>query len=132
MSSIRGGGGFPSRQGLNPRNYAQSDQAQVIMEIGQYDVDTEIEGLRTSVGRLKEMSKAIGEEAQLQKNITEQLAELLDQAQGKLKKSMKRLNRVYRESRSNQWIYLTLFVVAIVVFVVIYRKLVSWVRFFMG
>jgi hypothetical protein len=47
--------GVMDRHGLNTRSYAQSDQAQVIMEIGQYDVDHEIEGLRTSVSRLKEV-----------------------------------------------------------------------------
>ena len=46
----------PHRDGLNVRA-AQSDNAQVSIEMGQggYDLDDEIEGLRTDVGRLKQV-----------------------------------------------------------------------------
>lgn len=44
------------RDGLNVRA-AQSDNAQVSIEMGQgYDMDDEIEGLRSDVGRLKQVS----------------------------------------------------------------------------
>ncbi len=48
---------MPHRDGLNVRA-AQSDNAQVSIEMGQggYDLDSEIEGLRTDVGRLKQVS----------------------------------------------------------------------------
>ena len=43
------------RAGLSARS-GQSDQAQVIMEMGQgYDMDQEIEGLSSSVSRLKQV-----------------------------------------------------------------------------
>ena len=46
------------RDGLNVRA-AQSDSAQVSIEMGQgYDLDNEIEGLRSDVGRLKQVSPA--------------------------------------------------------------------------
>ena len=50
---------LPYRDGLNVRA-AQSDNAQVSIEMGQggYDLDDEIEGLRTDVGRLKQVSPA--------------------------------------------------------------------------
>ena len=49
---------LPHRDGLNVRA-AQSDNAQVSIEMGQgYDLDSEIEGLRTDVGRLKQVSPA--------------------------------------------------------------------------
>ena len=45
----------PCRAGLSARS-GQSDQAQVIMEMGQgYDTDQEIEGLSSSVSRLKQV-----------------------------------------------------------------------------
>lgn len=44
------------REGLNVRA-GQSDSAQVSIEMGQgYDLDTEIEGLRSDVGQLKQVS----------------------------------------------------------------------------
>lgn len=47
---------LPHREGLNVRA-GQSDSAQVSIEMGQgYDLDNEIEGLRSDVGRLKQVS----------------------------------------------------------------------------
>ena len=46
---------LPHREGLNVRA-GQSDSAQVSIEMGQgYDLDNEIEGLRSDVGRLKQV-----------------------------------------------------------------------------
>lgn len=87
------------RQGLNARTAAQSDAAQVSLEMGNggYDLDQEIEGLAGSVQRLKQvqlphqpcmdttccrqlracacmqMGKAISEETNMQKQITDSL-----------------------------------------------------------
>ena len=44
------------REGLNVRA-GQSDSAQISIELGQgYDLDSEIEGLRSDVGRLKQVN----------------------------------------------------------------------------
>ena len=50
---------LPCRAGLSARS-GQSDQAQVIMEMGQgYDMDQEIEGLSSSVSRLKQVQHSV-------------------------------------------------------------------------
>lgn len=44
------------RDGLSARAYGQSDQAQISIELGEgFDLDNEIDGLRSQVGRLKEV-----------------------------------------------------------------------------
>ena len=47
------------RDGLSARAYGQSDQAQISIELGEgFDLDNEIDGLRSQVGRLKEVRLA--------------------------------------------------------------------------
>ena len=48
------------RDGLSTRAYGQSDQAQISIELGEgFDLDNEIDGLRSQVGRLKEVGAAV-------------------------------------------------------------------------
>ncbi|CAK0751177.1 hypothetical protein CVIRNUC_002048 [Coccomyxa viridis] len=78
-----------------------------------YDLDNEIEGLRSDVGRLKQMSMAIGEENKLQKQAAETLSEYMEQAEMALKRGMRRVNKAFRQSKSNHLLYLALFCLAI-------------------
>ncbi|CAL5227739.1 g10755 [Coccomyxa viridis] len=122
-------GGF-SRDGLNVRA-AQSDNAQVSIEMGQggYDLDSEIEGLRTDVGRLKQMSMAIGEENKLQKQAAETLSDYLEQADVALRRGMRRVNKALRQSKSNHLLYLALFCLGVffmLYFLVRTYKLIAW------
>ncbi|KAK9818079.1 hypothetical protein WJX72_006826 [[Myrmecia] bisecta] len=131
--SFRGGGGFPSRDGLNTRSmFGQPpEQAQVSIDMGPaFDLNTEVEGLRSQVGQLKQISRAIGEESALQRQAAEGLEELLEKGRGAMKKAMKRLNRAYDQSKSNHMLYLVLFILG--VFFVVYMwikmyRLVKWV-----
>ncbi|BDA46283.1 probable Bet1-like protein At4g14600 [Coccomyxa sp. Obi] len=121
-------GGF-SRDGLSTRAYAQSDQAQISIELGEgFDLDNEIDGLRSQVGRLKEMSRAIGEENKLQRQQAESLEELMERAKTDLKRGMRRLNRAFQQSRSNHLLYLVIFCIAVFFFLYMWAKMFRMVR----
>lgn len=79
QSPYRAGGGYASRNGLSARQplfggAGHSDQQQINIEAGHpLDFDSEIEGLRASVGRLKHVSTAIQEETQLTQQVMDSL-----------------------------------------------------------
>ena len=60
-----------------------------------------------------QLSRAIGEENQLQRKQAESLEELMEQARAGLKRGMRRLNKAFHQSRSNHLIYLFLFCVSV-------------------
>lgn len=129
MYGPRAGGGFSSRGGLSNRP-GPSDQVQISVDPGnQFDLDTEIDGLRGQLSRLKQVSSAIHEEQTLQNSIAASLEETLEKAKLGLGRTMRRLNRTYQHSNSNHLLYLLLFVVG--VFFIMYwwmkfYKLVTW------
>lgn len=68
--------GLSARQPLFP-SQPPSDQVAVNIEEGNaYDLDEDIEGLRESVGRLKQVSYAIQEETALTQRVLESLVSL--------------------------------------------------------
>lgn len=125
MANFQGG---YSRAGLSARSFNQ-DQAQVSMEMGQdFDIDREVEGLSSSVARLKQMSRAITEETHLSRTAAEQLEEVLDRSRVALKQGMRKLNRAFRHSKSNHLLYLALFVVAIFLVIYFWSKVYRMIR----
>lgn len=58
MQHRRGYAQYGSRQPLFNNAAAPSDQLQISIEAGQYDLDSEIDQLRSSVGRLKQVKGA--------------------------------------------------------------------------
>ncbi|KAK9843152.1 hypothetical protein WJX74_007709 [Apatococcus lobatus] len=83
-----GSRGFQSREGLNSRQHlaANPDQISINIQPG-YDFDRDIEGLSSQVGRLKQVSRAINQEAELSRQEAASLEEILENA----KVAMKRL-----------------------------------------
>ncbi|GMH42795.1 hypothetical protein BSKO_10714 [Bryopsis sp. KO-2023] len=126
-------GGYASRDGLSARNHllGGADQVQLNMD-GEFDQDREIDGLRSQIGRLKEVSKAIHEEAKEQSKLAEALQEALDQGRFALKKASKRLNLVYDKARSNHLVYLVLFAFAVVMGVWFLAKVAHVTRMVSG
>lgn len=78
-----------------------------------FDMDSEVEGLRGQVGRLKQVARAIGEENVLQAQAASSLEEALEQASLAMKKGMRRVNRALQQSKSNHFLYLALFCLAV-------------------
>ena len=62
---------------------------------------------------LMQMSMAIGEENKLQKQAAETLSDYMEQAEMALKRGMRRVNKAFRQSKSNHLLYLALFCLAI-------------------
>lgn len=124
------------RSGLNARQSLfanNSDQVQVAIEAGTgYDLDDEIEELRSSVGRLKQVSTAISEESRLTSQVLETLENAMETAQLTLKVTMKRLNRAYRRSKSNHMVYLLLFALALFFAVYIWNRIYSFLSWVFG
>ena len=60
-----------------------------------------------------QMSMAIGEENKLQKQAAETLSEYMEQAEMAMKRGIRRVNKAFRQSKSNHLLYLALFCLAI-------------------
>ncbi|KAK9806518.1 hypothetical protein WJX73_006237 [Symbiochloris irregularis] len=119
-----------SRGGLNART-ANQEQAQVTIDMGPaFDIDREVEGLTSSVARLKQMSRAITEESQLSRQAAESLEEVLERSRMALKQGMRKLNRAFHQSKSNHLLYLALFVVAIFFTLYFWSKVYRFIRWF--
>lgn len=69
------------------------------------------------------MSEAIGEENRLTAQVMDSLETAMEQARLSLRKTMKRLGRAYRQSRSNHMLYLVMFALAMFFAVYFWSKL---------
>lgn len=99
------------------------------MEAGPaFDVDSEIDQLRSSVGRLKEVSSAIHEENKLTRQVMEGLEDAMEKARATLKKTMKRIDRAYRDSKSKHMLYLFLFAMAAFFIVYAWTKVYRFLK----
>jgi 3-methyladenine DNA glycosylase/8-oxoguanine DNA glycosylase len=126
------------RPGLNARQSLfatsdQSDQMQVAIEAGtNFELDNEIEQLRSSVGRLKQVSTAIAEESRLTQQVLDSLEHAIQAAQVNLKATMKRLNRVFKRAKSNHMIYLLVFALAVFFAVFMFNKIHGFLAWIFG
>jgi hypothetical protein len=76
------------------------------------------------------VSEAIGEENRLTAQVMDSLETAVEQARLSLRKTMKRLGRAYRQSKSNHMLYLVLF--ALAMFFAVYSwsklsRLLKWI-----
>lgn len=130
MAAYRGGGGFSSRDALHARSSGfGSDQNQVSINMPDaFDMDSEVEGLRGQVGRLKQVARAIGEENVLQAQAASSLEEALEQASLAMKKGMRRVNRALQQSKSNHFLYLALFCLAVFFALYLWARVYSFIK----
>ncbi|PNW79193.1 hypothetical protein CHLRE_09g405600v5 [Chlamydomonas reinhardtii] len=105
--------GYPSRGGLSSRQ-----QDQVTINVGKFDFDSEVEGLRGHVKKIKQLSLAIEDERKEQGEIINSLEDTMERAKLVMRRAMGRLNIAARQARSNHMLYLVLFAVAM--FTVLY------------
>eukprot|EP00891_Asterochloris_glomerata_P007438 jgi/Astpho2/7438/gw1.00114.194.1_t len=91
---------------------------------GQYDFDSEVEGLRSQLGRLKEVASAIGEESKLQNSAIAGLEDAMERAQHAMKRGLRKVNKALQQSKSNHFMHLALF--CLLIFCVLY----AWLRFY--
>lgn len=125
-------GGYASRDGLSSRSHLLRDnQLQISVETD-FDLDREIDGLRSQVRGLKEVSKAIHEESQQQSQLMQSLEEVLERGRLALKQTMRRLNRVYDQSQSNHLLWLFLFALAIILGTWFLAKMAHFTRMVKG
>ena len=120
-----------TRGRLNNRQSSLFNQNMQVesMEAGVYDADEDIMDLHASVLKLKNVSKAIREEASITGKILETLESSMDMAKVTLKQTMKRLDRVSKKTRSNHVLYVVLFGVVIFFFVYFWLKVRNLLRF---
>lgn len=110
------GGGYTSRSGLNARGQP-SDQLQINIE-PQFNYDSQLQGLRDDVKKIKQLAFAIDDERKLQGKEINTLEEYLDQARAALKKASRRLTVVTGQSRS--WLMLWVVLFGLTLFFVVY------------
>lgn len=115
------GGGYTSRSGLNARSQP-SDQLQI--NIGpQFNYDSQLQGLRDDVKKIKQLAYAIDDERKLQGAELNTLEEYMEKAQLMLKKASKRLTVVSQQSRSWLMLWVVLFGLALFFLVFFLKKL---------
>ncbi|GLC44282.1 hypothetical protein PLESTB_000760700 [Pleodorina starrii] len=107
--------GYASRGGLSAR---QQTQDQVAINVGKFDFDSEVEGLRSHVQKIKQLSLAIEDEQKKQGELINSLEDTMERAKLVMRRAMGRLNIAYRQARSNHMLYLILF--ALLMFTVLY------------
>ncbi|GIL87321.1 hypothetical protein Vretimale_1728 [Volvox reticuliferus] len=106
--------GYASRGGLSARQQAQ-DQVAINVK---FDFDSEVEGLRGHVQKLKHLSLAIEDEQKKQGELINSLEDTMERAKLVMRRAMGRLNIAYRQAQSNHMLYLVLF--ALLMFTVLY------------
>jgi len=74
------------------------------------------------------VSEAIAEENRLTSQVMEGLETAMEQARLSLKKTMKRLNRAYTQSKSNHMLYLILFALGLFFFVYFWNRVIRLLR----
>lgn len=123
MGSYHRGSGQPSRGGLNARNSLMpSDQLQITVD-QQFDFDKEVDGLRSHVGKIKQLAYAIEDERKQQDEVISGLQDALDKAGLMMKRAQRRLNITYKQARSNHLLFLVLFAFALFFSVYMLSKL---------
>lgn len=129
--SYNKGGGYTSRGGLSSRPQAESsDHVQIRME--KFDFDSEIDSLRSHVGKIKQMSLAIEEERKEQGALIESMEEAMERARLALRQTMQRLNVAYKQAQSNHLLFLVLFAVFLLFGIYVLAKFYKLGRGFFG
>eukprot|EP00803_Ostreobium_quekettii_P011190 evm.model.scf_4956.1 EVM.evm.TU.scf_4956.1 scf_4956:1708-3562(-) len=124
-------GGYASRDGLSSRSHLMRD-SQLQINVGDFDLDREIDGLRSQVKGLKQVSQAIHEESQSQSFLMQSLEEVMERGRLALKQTMKRMNRVYEQAQSNHLLWLALFAFAIIMAIWFLSKMAHFTRMIFG
>eukprot|EP00191_Tetraselmis_sp_GSL018_P009026 CAMPEP_0177612308 /NCGR_PEP_ID=MMETSP0419_2-20121207/21130_1 /TAXON_ID=582737 /ORGANISM="Tetraselmis sp., Strain GSL018" /LENGTH=78 /DNA_ID=CAMNT_0019108445 /DNA_START=469 /DNA_END=701 /DNA_ORIENTATION=- len=78
------------------------------------------------------MSEEIGESSRQNSQIMAGLEETLEQAKLALRRSMKRMNRAYQQSKSNHLLYLVLFSLGTLLGLYFFARVVSTLRWLLG
>ena len=86
---------------------------------GAYELDTELDGLRSKVSMLRGLATAVGEEARATAAQTNALEETMQQAKAAMKAASKRMDKLYREGGGGN-ILLVVVMFALFVFLAVY------------
>eukprot|EP00798_Chlamydomonas_sp_ICE-L_P022871 gene22871-30044_t len=117
------------RGGLNARAQPP-DQVQINME--KFDYDSEVQSLRTHVGRIKEMSLAIEDERKQQGELINSMEDVMERAKMGLKRTMQRLNVAYTQAQSNHLLFLVLFAMVLLFGIYVLAKVYHFGRRIVG
>ncbi|KAG2488779.1 hypothetical protein HYH03_012776 [Edaphochlamys debaryana] len=104
------------RPGLSTRPGQQQDQ--VAINVGKFDFDSEIDGLRGHVKKIKQLSLAIEDEQKQQGELINSLEDTMERAKLVMRRAMGRLNIAYKQAQSNHMLFLILF--ALLMFTALY------------
>ncbi|KAF5839831.1 Qc-snare protein, SFT1 family [Dunaliella salina] len=122
-----------SRGGLSARSHAADREQQVQINIGdKFDFDAEVEGLSAQVRGIKQMSLAIDEERRQQGDIMSTLEDTMERSRLRLRRARQRLSSATKQAKSNHWLVLTLFVVAVCLSVYFLSRLYRLGRLVLG
>eukprot|EP00240_Pyramimonas_obovata_P011961 CAMPEP_0118935484 /NCGR_PEP_ID=MMETSP1169-20130426/15668_1 /TAXON_ID=36882 /ORGANISM="Pyramimonas obovata, Strain CCMP722" /LENGTH=131 /DNA_ID=CAMNT_0006878529 /DNA_START=231 /DNA_END=626 /DNA_ORIENTATION=+ len=110
--------GFGSRSNINSRRNYDPESGGLLQQHRNDALDSEIEGLRGKIKMLKKVSGDIGEEVNIRGRLIDDMEGSMTLAQAALKKSLRTINKLYKEGSANHMIVLVLFV--FIVFVVVY------------
>jgi len=105
---------------------------QVNVHRPELNVDEEVSGMREQMARLKVMSQDIGEASRVNGELLAGLEETMEKAKLALKRSMKRMNKAYEQSKSNHLLYLVLFSFGTLFGLYFFAKVVGTIRWLLG
>lgn len=132
MSGWRAGG-YASGDGLSSRSHLLGGDNQLQINVdADFDVDREIDGLRSQVRQLGGLAREIHDETQSQSKLMQSLEETMELGRQALKNAMKKLNRVYDQAQSNHFLWLVLFAFVIIIGVWFLAKMAHITRMVIG
>eukprot|EP00878_Enallax_costatus_P010781 GHUV01011258.1.p1 GENE.GHUV01011258.1~~GHUV01011258.1.p1 ORF type:complete len:120 (+),score=28.69 GHUV01011258.1:346-705(+) len=106
-----------------PRARTNPRQEHVQISIEKFDYEAQLGELRGDVAKIKELAYAIDDERKLQGADVDTLEEYMEKAKMMLGKATRRLNVVYKQSKSNLMLYVVLFAIGLFTVVYVLKKL---------
>ncbi|UPQ98635.1 t-SNARE coiled-coil homology domain-containing protein [Chloropicon primus] len=87
-----------------------------------FDLDTEVDGLRGKIGRMKGLALDIQHESRLNSEILNSLEDTVNKARSNLKRTMKRIDRAFKFTGSGHILMLLVFAMGVLTLFYIWTK----------
>lgn len=118
-----------SSSGLTSRPNAHNAEVQVQMP-RDFDMEDEVDGLRSKVKLLKRMSHEIGEEASIRGQLIDALEIDFSSSDAAMRDIKEKLNKAYKQAKSGHLMALMFFALSAFAGLFIFMKFTAVVRFF--
>mmetsp|Transcript_16605 Transcript_16605/g.34062 ORF Transcript_16605/g.34062 Transcript_16605/m.34062 type:complete len:140 (+) Transcript_16605:214-633(+) len=94
-----------------------------------WDLDSEVDGLRANIGRMKGLALDIQEESRLNSQLLNNLEKTFEKARANLKRTMKRVDRAFKFTGSSHILLLLVFAIGVIMVFYIWTKIYNMGKF---